>query len=115
MIIEENNNQQKPLDQYPDKIKISKLPFMLQGWNTTFYKTKKISEGFPIYHLKPYKLYYVIPIIGATIKVKNGQWCFYRDCDWDFMFSNDTLFGHWNISDTYELHGAHDMNVQAIY
>lgn len=43
---------------------------MLQGWNT-IYKTEKLSEGFPVYHLKPYKLYYIIPIIGKTMKVRN--------------------------------------------
>ena len=66
---------------FPNKIKMSGLPFVLQGWNTTFSKTKDLSDGAPIYRLEPYSLYFTIPIIGGSVKKVNGKWIFVRDYD----------------------------------
>ena len=38
---------------YPEKIRMSGLPFMLQGWNTEFVRTSEESDGCPVYYLEP--------------------------------------------------------------
>lgn len=80
---------------YPNHIRVRGLPFMLQGWNTTFYKTEKLSEGCPIYRLDGYKLYFLIDIVGVTIKMRNGKWCFTNDWHWT-VDENKNLLGKWN-------------------
>src|SRR5271157_238002 len=70
------------LADWPLQLKMSRLPFMLQGWNCTFYKTGGTSEGCPIYRLDPYTLYWTIPIIGVRILKVNGRWIINRDCDY---------------------------------
>ena len=66
---------------FPAQIKVSGLPFMLQGWNAKYYKTSDTSDGCPTYRLEPYNLYKMIAIIGVTIKRINGGWVLQRDCD----------------------------------
>jgi len=68
---------------YPEKIRMSGLPFMLQGWNTEFVRTSEESDGCPVYYLEPYNLYWLIPIIGGYVKRVKGNWIFQRECDWD--------------------------------
>jgi hypothetical protein len=57
---------------YPDKLKVSGLPFFLHGWNNTYYKTKATSEGCPVYRLDPYVLYWLIPIVGVRLLKYKG-------------------------------------------
>ena len=66
---------------YPSRIKVSGLPFMLQGWNNVFYWTTERRDNKPVYRLEPYVLYWTIPIIGVTIYSRNGKWVFQRDYD----------------------------------
>ena len=81
------------VEKYPEKIKVSGLPFMLQGWNTTFVKC--IDDGQVSYRLYGYTLYCFIPIIGVHITETNGKWHFTRECDfWPFM-ENCDLMGDW--------------------
>lgn len=67
--------------EFPTKIKMSGLPFMLQGWNNTYYITNQTSDGCPVYKLAPYNLYYMIGIIGTRILRIDGIWRIQRDCD----------------------------------
>ena len=80
---------------YTDKIRVSGLPLLLQGWNTTYYKTDRTSNGAPIYRLDPYMLYFVFPIIGITILKRENAWVFIPDCDSE-LFSNTGLLGVWD-------------------
>ncbi len=95
--------------EWPKKIKMSGLPFMLQGWNCEFYLTSETSDNAPVYRLDPYALYWMIPIIGVKILKYNGNWVLQRDCD-DAEFSfiqkvstgSDYPWGTWS-------YGAHVM------
>lgn len=83
------------IDEYPDKIKVTGLPFMLQGWNTTFDK-KKNDDGEVVYCLNSYILYFFIPIIGVTISKHDDEWRFTRNCDEGPFIRNNKLFGKWH-------------------
>jgi hypothetical protein len=72
---------------FPEKIKMSNLPFFFQGWNTVLKKTNEFSDGAPVYRLNGYKLYYIIPIIGITIRRIAGRWYLHRDCDYINLFA----------------------------
>lgn len=70
---------------YPDKIKMTGLPFMLQGWNCVFHRVAggRVGEdNTPVYRLEEYTLYFLIPIIGVEIRKEGGKWKFFRDCDY---------------------------------
>lgn len=66
---------------FPQNIRLKGLPFMLQGWNSTYYKTSEESDGCPVYRLDSYSLYRFISIIGVKIFRKNGVWVLQRDSD----------------------------------
>ena len=74
------------LFEWPDCIQMHGLPFRWQGWNGVFQKTKIYSDGCPVYEMKPYNLYGMIPIIGARIQREHGHWVFYRSCDDEWLF-----------------------------
>jgi hypothetical protein len=67
-----------------EKIYLSGLPFTLQGWNNVYTKNETNNNT---YHLAPYTLYYLFPILGTTISKINGRWELTRDCD--YRYSND--------------------------
>jgi len=73
----------KQQDNYPDHIRVTGLPFMLQGWNCVFYKQEpKKDQDYPVYCLDSYTLYWLIDIIGVEIANPTGnEWLFYRVCD----------------------------------
>lgn len=71
----------KPTDSWPQQIKMSGLPFMLQGWNNVYYKTGELSDGCPVYRLDSYNLYYFISIIGVRIMRLDGVWVIWRNGD----------------------------------
>ena len=66
----------------PRRIRVSGLPFMLQGWNTVYDRIDDIG-GHPAYRLRPYTLYRLFPIIGCTIHFSPSRktWIMERDCD----------------------------------
>ena len=66
---------------WPNFIKVQGLPFVLQGWNTTFYKTTEVSEDAPVYRLNSYVLYWVFIVDAARIEKINGMWILRRECD----------------------------------
>lgn len=66
---------------FPNKIRVSGLPFMLQGWNNVYIKTGEMSDDCPVYKLDSYTLYGVFPIIGVSIFRRNGIWVMQRECD----------------------------------
>lgn len=86
-------------DKYPFVLRVSGLPFMLQGWNNIYVRSDSSCQyESPIYHLQNYTLYNVINIIGVTIKKKDDKWIFYRDCDGEdcpFYTNNEDLLGQW--------------------
>lgn len=82
--------------EYPTHIKVSGLPFMLQGWNCVFYKSEDVCNGKPVYRLDPYTLYWFIDIIGVSIKYSGGKWQFIRYCDDWPMATNPSLLGTWS-------------------
>lgn len=51
------NTQQYNINNFPEQIKMSGLPFMWQGWNTKFELSDEICENCPVYRLYPYTLY----------------------------------------------------------
>jgi phosphoglycolate phosphatase-like HAD superfamily hydrolase len=61
-------------DNFPDQIRVRGLPFLLQGWNTVYYKTARMADGCPIYRLDEYVLYGLIGIIGVSIYRSDGIW-----------------------------------------
>lgn len=79
---------------FPEKIKISGLPFMLQGWDTVFIRCVD-DTGKVYYKLDNYTLYFVIDIIGVRIEKKDNKWCFIRECDYAPLYRSDYLFGDW--------------------
>ena len=84
-------------ENFTDKVRVTGLPLLLQGWNAIYYKTEDTSEGFPVYRLDPYVLYLIIPILGVNLVVMNGKWTFERD-DGVIMFTkrnNKKFFGDW--------------------
>lgn len=79
---EREDDQSHRNEEWPDKIRMSGLPFMLQGWNRVFYKDRsETSDNVPIYRLDPYTLYCFFDIIGVSIKRCRGKWIMQRDCD----------------------------------
>lgn len=91
------------LDKFPEKIKLSGLPFVLQGWNNVFRKTSEIIEDAPVYTLDMYVLYGTIEIIGLTIYKNGGMWCARRNTDDYSLFEKegddqDTPFGKWGLN-----------------
>lgn len=88
---------------FPSKIKVSGLPFLLQGWNSTYYKSSEVNDGCPVYCLDEYTLYWAIPIIGVKLYRDNGVWVLKRNGD---PFPGDIKkygvspqgdpFGHWS-------------------
>lgn len=97
----------KDTNDFSPQIKVSGLPFMLQGWNTTFNRTDKLSENAPVYKLDRYNLYWMISIIGAIIYKLNGKWVFRRNCDRDPIFVKSdkdgqlTPYGKWECIEPY--------------
>lgn len=89
---------------FPEKIRVTGLPFMLQGWNNVYHLTAEISDGCPVYRLNPYTLYLFIDIIGVRILRIDGVWCMQRDCDDHPMYSikkygdknQPDPFGYWS-------------------
>ena len=67
------------LMEFPYQIRMTGLPFMMQGWNNVYTKTDEESDGCPVYHLRPYMLYWFIDIIGVTLYRHNGVWVLKRD------------------------------------
>ncbi|CAH6420445.1 Hypothetical protein HVR_LOCUS1194 [uncultured virus] len=110
---EENNlpfNEEKKIltdfqnnQSFPEKIRMSGLPFMLQGWNNVYHKTDEISDGCPVYNLDSYTLYWFFPIIGVKLFRLNETWRLQRDCDFYpteiRKYSNEdqkTPMGNWS-------------------
>ncbi len=84
---------------FPNKVKMSGLPFMFQGWNNIFTKTDELSEDCPIYVLSEYTLYSLIEIIGVNLLKKDGKWRLQRSCDSSYFFTKisdeDSPIGTW--------------------
>uniref|UniRef100_A0A6C0ADT5 Uncharacterized protein n=1 Tax=viral metagenome TaxID=1070528 RepID=A0A6C0ADT5_9ZZZZ len=78
-------------DKCPECIYVSGFPFFFQGWNGKYKRTNIIKNNFPTYRLEPYKLYFLIDIIGVEIyKGEDKKWFFQRDCDlWPLFKSYD--------------------------
>jgi hypothetical protein len=75
--------------QWPGSIKVTGLPFLLQGWNNIFVaKYSEKNSDIPEYVLQPYTLYNVIDIFGVTIawNEEKEKWQFTRDCDYSPLF-----------------------------
>jgi hypothetical protein len=66
---------------FPDYIKISGLPFMLQGWNTHLYRTSETRDDAPVYALRSYVLYWLIPIAEIRVYRSAGIWYMRRTDD----------------------------------
>lgn len=88
---------------FPNRIRVKGLPFMLQGWNSTYYKTTDTSDGCPVYRLDEYALYWTIQIAAVIIYRENGVWRLRRvDCEWtgDIKKYGQTPqgdpFGYWS-------------------
>jgi len=86
---------------WPQSIKVSGFPFMLQGWNNTYYQLDEFKNGKPVYRLYPYTLYYLVDIIGVDIyfDLERG-WCIKRHTDDHPLFRTDSrnLLGTWYIN-----------------
>ena len=67
-----------PLEDYPETIRMSGLPFLLRGWNADYSRRKTLSDGVPTYRLESY-VHYIVPIVGATIMRIGGVWTFVPD------------------------------------
>jgi hypothetical protein len=63
---------------FPRKICVKGLPFMWQGWNTTYYRSDEVEDGCPVYLLDDYTLYFFIRIAGCRLYRQNGIWTFNR-------------------------------------
>jgi len=66
---------------YPYSIRLRYLPFWLQGWNSLLTITSEVSDGAPVYEMRPYVYLFYFRIIGIKIKRVNGKWGLTRDCD----------------------------------
>ena len=89
---------QSNVGDFPEKIKISGLPLMLQGWNTTF--TRCVDDNGQVYYqLSSYMLYRLFDIIGVRIEKKDNMWHFVRRGDYASMFTSGNLFGDWKHND----------------
>jgi hypothetical protein len=73
--------------EFPDQVRVSGLPFTLQGWNNVYTKTAREVDGCPTYKLESYMLYWLFPIIGMEIVRRHGQWVMVRECDPSFWSS----------------------------
>jgi len=90
---------------FPKRVRVKGLPFMLQGWNNTYTRTKNIVNGSPTYKLESYVLYMIIPIIGVELRRnEDGTWSLHRECDyerWSFIKSVKLIdpkypYGSWS-------------------
>jgi len=106
---------------WPIQIRVSGLPFMLQGWNSVYtradffqeivsvdvmgpplYFPLSSSDNAPIYILEAYWLYRIIPITAVKIVRVNGEWQLCRMRDYEIFYSKPTnkkgvkgLLGPW--------------------
>jgi hypothetical protein len=87
---------------YPQKIKVSGLPFMLQGWNNIFTKT---DSDEPVYRLNEYTLYGLIPIAPAIIYKLKDRWILRRE---------DDFLGHWIPAEGTRLTGRWSGGVKVV-
>ena len=77
-----NRQLRMQIEKYPERVRMSGLPFMLQGWNCVFHKSsRETSDGRPVYRLRSYTLYWLYPIIGVRMLREKGSWHLKRDCD----------------------------------
>ncbi len=61
--------------EYPDYLYISGFPFTQQGWNSYLTKSYQFSlNGAPIYYMKPYYLYGLIPIKPLKLIRQQSTW-----------------------------------------
>ncbi len=89
------------MEEWPEHIQMSGLPFMLQGWNNIYYKSEEMRNGFPVYCLDSYTLYYTIPIIGVKVFYNCDKWVLQRNGDlWttdiECLEKPNQLFGKWS-------------------
>jgi hypothetical protein len=67
---------------FPETVRVSGMPFMLQGWNGVYEWTGTMSNDAPVYRLPWHVLFRLIDIIGVQLqKDENGVWKLWRDCD----------------------------------
>lgn len=63
-------------NEFPDAVRIRGMDFMHQGWNTIFEKTEELSNGYPVYYMKTYKLYGFFQIFPAKLIFNGTDWTF---------------------------------------
>jgi hypothetical protein len=95
----------KPInDDWPDTIYMSGLPYNLSGYNTSFVKSNKLVNERPTYILKPYKMYFVVPIMGVRIYMAGKKWHMEyledQSIEGNVLYkrgtNQDTPFGEWS-------------------
>lgn len=61
---------------WPNAVRVSGLPFMLQGWNNIYVRIDEPGNEYPTYVLQRYSLYDCIDIAKATIGFSklSGHW-----------------------------------------
>ena len=88
---------------FPALVKVSGLPFMLQGWNTYYYRSVDESDGVPTYILEDYTLYRFIGICGTVIYREGGIWKLRRNDSTDAVTikygdgPQTDPFGYWSM------------------
>lgn len=76
---------------FPRSIRMSGLPWNVQGWNGVYTQTSDRSDGHPTYRRAAFKWFGVLNIRGATILCCDGVWGLQPDdwididgCEWWF-------------------------------
>ena len=105
-----------PAEAYPQSVRVSGFPFILQGWNGVYNKIgTNLHNGMPIYRLEPYVLYWFFPIVGATLST--GDSSPFSSWHWDSDNGVSSggavsmnLFGDWPF-----FFGIHVSHVKTLY
>jgi hypothetical protein len=86
------------MSELPDKIRVSGLPFMLQGWNNVYTKRKRMDGDELVYELHGYMLYWFIHIIGVSVHYRGQSLVFHQGMRLDAPFRVSIRESPWRMA-----------------
>ena len=81
--------------EFPARIKVSGFPLALCGWNSTYEKTDRTSDGAPVYELHTYRMLWTSQILAVHVYRKAGVWYMDRKIDGMTISTSKHLLGVW--------------------
>jgi len=60
-------------NEWPERVRISGMPFLLQGWNTVLQRGAFSDQGYPVYSVESYELYGLFSIAGMKLEFTDNK------------------------------------------